>query len=299
MYKHTNHGHFTSAVDVVLDSSADEMCRDINSARKGRGGRTEQIGPTRTDDEVEAAGTLADLINDDWEQHGEAVDRRSRQSMEQQQQMQQNTRLETHRSKLGLAPTTGAATSALPAALLEQYPALRNINWYIEPSDGHTDEDLPHVQPQQLPCPVKALWDRWVADTTSPGGFPLPRQQCQSCTGSDLPGLRIHLEADHGMHAVCVECNESLRDRAKYRWYHERSHPWQHKNPWAPCGLKGGSPETIIAHQFMQLEMPSTDFHDPTPNEWFLVSDLSLAPKTTPQASRLQKCKTCARTEAC
>lgn len=63
----------------------------------------------------------------------EKAERQSRAMMEQQQQQQaqfaQNLQAVPQPMMIGMDPTTGTGGFALPAALLQQYPALQNIDW--------------------------------------------------------------------------------------------------------------------------------------------------------------------------
>ena len=74
----------------------------------------------------------------------EAVERRSKQMMEQQQQMQYNLQPTPQPMMIGMDPASGQGGFALPAALLAQYPALQNIDW-SQIQSGQDDGELSDV----------------------------------------------------------------------------------------------------------------------------------------------------------
>lgn len=74
----------------------------------------------------------------------EAADRRNKQMMEQQQQMQYSLQPAPQPMMIGMDPTTGAGGFALPAALLAQYPALQNLDW-SQMQGGQDEGDLSDV----------------------------------------------------------------------------------------------------------------------------------------------------------
>ena len=74
----------------------------------------------------------------------EALERRSKQMMEQQQQMSYNLQPVPQPMMVGMDPSTGTGGFALPAALLAQYPALQHIDWSQVPST-QDDGDLSDV----------------------------------------------------------------------------------------------------------------------------------------------------------
>lgn len=74
----------------------------------------------------------------------EAAERRNKQMIEQQQQMQYNLQPAPQPLMIGLDPTTGQGGFTLPAALLAQYPALQNLDW-SQMQSGQDDGELSDV----------------------------------------------------------------------------------------------------------------------------------------------------------
>ena len=237
--------------------------------KKGSRCRIARTTPTRTDEEVEAAGTLAELKNDDLEPHGEAAERRNVESIQRQRQhMQSQLRPVAGPAITSLNPTTAATWSFIPAALLAQYPALRDIDWSSVQVNKKPDEHVSHARSEQLLCPLKADWDQWVAKSSTSAKS--KRLQCQSNTGTDVSSLQEHLRSDHNLHALCMSCNRRLCAGAEFRWYAGYEFPCQDRGLEGLCALNNVPAEFITWRDFCQLELPQKDDGSKT-KIWFLL----------------------------
>ena len=170
--------------------------------------------PIRTNEEVDAAGTLAGVNHETLEYHNKAADRHIEQTMVQQQEMQDELQPAPRPLDTTTDPETGDAAVPLAAALFVQVPASRasdrSQSWSTQEDYSVGVEAIPKSQCGQYTCPLK-IWPAPWPDPWTDGGSDanLLLVPCVY-TWSDLPALRIHLRLIHNMHSLCETCDTAL-----------------------------------------------------------------------------------------